>query len=203
MDRKKDEYCMIIYIVRFIMIKFHRILIALLSVVLILSIFMLVILAITLPDNDSKEIHQEEVVVKKTTKIEEKKDYYQISEEERELLARLVHCEASICSNECKYDVISVVFNRLEASKWGDTLEEVIYYKNAFTPAASSKLERTTPTKADYAAVDYVLENGPTLPTYVRYFRTDYDFRWEGYQNYKVVDNVYFGYLENWQNGAW
>ena len=182
------------------MIKFHRVLIALLSVVLVLSIFMLVILAVTLPDNDSEEVHQEEVVIKKTPKI---KAYYQISEEERELLARLVHCEASICSNECKYDVISIVFNRLEADKWGDTLEEVIYYKNAFTPATSGKLERTTPTKADYAAVDYVLENGPTIPTYVRYFRTDYDFRWEGYQNYKVVDNVYFGYFEDWQNGAW
>lgn len=189
------------------MIKFHRVLIALLAVVLILSIFMLVILAVTLPDNDSKETYQEEVVIKSTPKIknnvEEKKAYYQVSEEERELLARLVHCEASICSNECKYDVISIVFNRLEAGKWGDTLEEVIYYKNAFAPATSGKLERTTPTKADYAAVDYVLENGPTLPTYVRYFRTDYDFKWEGYQNYKIVDNVYFGYFEDWQRGAW
>lgn len=183
------------------MIKVHRVLIALMSAILILSTLTMVILAATLPDKESKATNQEEVVVRKAPKA--KKAYYQVSEEERELLARLVHCEASICSNECKYDVISVVFNRLEAGKWGDTLEDVIYYKNAFTPATSGKLEQTTPTKADYAAVDYVLENGPTVPTYVRYFRTDYDFSWEGYQNYKVVDNVYFGYFEDWQNGAW
>lgn len=183
------------------MIKIHRVLIALISAILILSTLTMVILAATLSDKESTATNQAEVVVKNTPK--EKKAYYQVSEDERELLARLVHCEASICGNECKYDVISVVFNRLEAGKWGDTLEEVIYYKNAFTPATSGKLERTTPTKADYAAVDYVLENGPTLPTYVRYFRADYDFNWEGYQNYKVVDNVYFGYFEDWQNGAW
>lgn len=189
------------------MIKFHKVLIALLAVVLILSTSVLVVLAVTLLDNDAKATQQEEVVVKQAAKtkakVQEKKAYYKISNEERELLARLVHCEASVCGTQCKYDVISVVFNRLESGKWGNTLEEVIYYKNAFTPATGGKLEQTTPTKADYAAVDYVVKNGPTIPTYVRYFRTDYDFRWEGYENYKVIDNVYFGYFEDWQRGAW
>lgn len=189
------------------MIKFSKVLFALLAIVLILSISVLVVLAVKLPENDAKGTQQEEVVVKQTAKtkakVQEKKAYYQISNEERELLARLVHCEASVCGTQCKYDVISVVFNRLEAGKWGDSLEDVIYYKNAFTPVLEGKLEKTTPTKADYAAVDYVVKNGPTLPTYVRYFRTDYDFGWEGYENYKVVDNVYFGYFEDWERGAW
>lgn len=188
------------------MYKVLRILIPLTAALLLLSIFSIVVLAITL-DDEPKHVYKEEAVttnnVKKQKVKEIKKAYYDITEEERQLLARLVHCEASICGNECKYDVISVVFNRLEAGKWGNTLEEVIYYKNAFTPVSSGKLEQTTPTKADYAAVDYVVENGPTLPTYVRYFRTDYDFNWEGYQNYKVVDNVHFGYFEDWQRGAW
>lgn len=193
------------------MINFNKGFITLLAIVLILTILMFVVLAIilavTLPDNDAKGMQQEEVVVKQTAKskakVQEKKAHYQISDDERELLAKLVHCEASRCSTECKYDVVSVVFNRLEAGKWGDSLEDVVYYKNAFTPVLEGKLERTTPTKADYAAVDYVVKNGPTLPTYVRYFRTSYDFNWEGYENYKVIDNVYFGYFEDWQRGAW
>ena len=189
------------------MIKFEKVLIALLAVVAILTISVFVVLAVTLPDNDAKATQQEEVVVRQTAKtkakVQEKKAHYQISNEERELLAKLVHCEASVCSTECKYDVVSVVFNRLEAGKWGDSISDVVYYKNAFTPVLEGKLERTTPTKADYAAVEYVVKNGPTLPTYVRYFRTSYDFNWEGYENYKVIDNVYFGYFEDWQRGAW
>lgn len=138
--------------------------------------------------------------------------YYIITDEERELLARIVTCESSICSLECQKDVCSVIFNRLESGKWrkdmnGDgqiTLYDIIYYPNAFTPASNGALDRcTTPCKSAYEAVDYVVKNGPTVPTYVRYFRTSYDFKWDGYSNYKVIDNVYFGYFNDWKNGAW
>ena len=44
---------------------------------------------------------------------------------------------------------------------------------------------------------DYVIQNGSTLPFYVRYFRADKDHSWTGYKNYTVIDNVYFGYFEN------
>lgn len=128
--------------------------------------------------------------------------YYSITEEEREMLARLVFLESSVCSDECQRAVASVVFNRLESGKWGDTLEEVIYYPNAFTPA--DKISTTTyPNKSAYDAVDYVINNGPTVPTQVRYFRADHDFTWNGYVNYIEIDNVYFGYFTKWQEGVW
>ena len=134
-----------------------------------------------------------------------------ITEEERYLLAKLAHSEASIYSEECQRDVISVVFNRLESGKWrkdmnGDnkiTVYDIIYYPNAFTPATDGAIDNYEPTSRDYRAVDYVVKNGPTVPTEVRYFRTDYDFNWDGYENYKVIDNVYFGYFVDWQKGAW
>ena len=47
--------------------------------------------------------------------------YYIVTEEERYLLAKLVHSEASICSEECQRAVVSVVFNRLESGKWKKT----------------------------------------------------------------------------------
>ena len=140
------------------------------------------------------------------------KTYYNITEEEKELLARLVTCEASICSVECQKDVCSVVFNRLDSDKWKRdmnndgqiTLYDIVYYPNAFSPTINGALDKcSTPCKSAYEAVDYVIENGPTVPTYVRYFRTDHDFSWDGYKNYKVIDNVYFGYFENWHKGAW
>lgn len=129
--------------------------------------------------------------------------YYSVTEEERLLIAQLVYREANTESLECQKAIVSVLFNRLACGKWGDTIEEVIYYKNAFTPATAGLLEGVTPTNTNYEAVDYVLENGPTLPTYVRYFRANYHHNWEGYEGYTVIDHTYFGYFINWQKGAW
>lgn len=129
--------------------------------------------------------------------------YYSVTEEERLLIAQLVYREANTESLECQKAIVSVLFNRLACGKWGDTIEEVIYYKNAFTPATAGLLEGVTPTKTNYEAVDFVLENGPTLPTYVRYFRAGYHHSWEDYEGYTVIDHTYFGYFINWQKGAW
>lgn len=137
--------------------------------------------------------------------------YYNITEEERDLLAKLVFLEASVCSDECKRDVISVVFNRLDSNKWkkdmnGDnviTISDIVYYPNAFTPVLYGMIDTCIPDNDCYSAVDYVVLNGPTVPTYVRYFRDNYDFDWAGYENYKSVDDVYFGFFTNWQKGEW
>ena len=129
--------------------------------------------------------------------------YYSVTEEERLLIAQLVYREANTESLECQKAIVSVLFNRLACGKWGDTIKEVIYYKNAFTPATAGLLEGVTPTKTNYEAVDFVLENGPTLPTYVRYFRADYHHKWSGYEGYTAIDHTYFGYFTDWQKGAW
>ena len=136
---------------------------------------------------------------------------YHVSEYERELLAKLVNSEASVCSIECKKDVVSVVFNRLDSGKWKKdmnsdgniTLYDIIYYPNAFSPATDGAIDNSVPTQEDYDVVDYVILHGSTLPTEVRYFRAYSDFTWETYRNYKIIDNVYFGYFEDWRNGVW
>lgn len=115
--------------------------------------------------------------------------------EERELLARLVYLEAGTCSPECQRAMASVVLNMVETGYWGNSIEEVIFYPNAFSPAYLIK--DCTPNQAAYDAVDYVLTYGSQLPKEVRYFRADYDFDWEGYANHTVIDNVYFGYFTN------
>ena len=122
--------------------------------------------------------------------------YYNITQEERDMLAKLVCLEAGTCGSQCQRAVASVVFNQLETGYWGNTLEEVIYYKNAFSPAYLIATCEQPPQEI-YDAVDYVLNNGPTIPKEVRYFRADYDFSWEGYAHYATYDNVYFGYFTN------
>ena len=137
--------------------------------------------------------------------------YYNITKEEREMLAKIAHLEASICSKECQRAVVSVIFNRLHSGKWRKdmnndgqiTLYDIIYYPNAFTPVLDGKMSDCVPTQRDYDAVDYVLANGVTVSTEVRYFRTDHDFTWDNYANYCVIDNVYFGYFANWEQGVW
>lgn len=137
--------------------------------------------------------------------------YYSITEEERDMLATLCYLESSICSEECQKAVVSVIFNRLDSNKWRKdvnkdgkiTLYDIVYYPNAFSPAHLIESYKDKTTQECYDAVDYVVANGPTVPTYVRYFRTNYHFKWDGYKGYCDMDNVYFGYMVDWQKGAW
>jgi len=129
---------------------------------------------------------------------EEKIEYtYNVTAEERELLARLVFFESSVCSDECQRMICSVVFNRIASGYWGDDIEETIFWPNSFSTAGQIRNDPRQPGEREYANVDYILQHGVTIPPEVRYFRTDHDFGWEGYQNYIVLDNVYFGYFTN------
>lgn len=124
---------------------------------------------------------------------------YSITNEEREMLARLVYLEANTESIECQKAIVSVVINRWQNGAWGDTIEDVIYYPYQFTPA--SMIAITTPTQTNYDAVDHVIENGSILPKYCMYFRASYGFSntdWAnyGYHEYMQVDNTFFGYFE-------
>ncbi len=188
--------------------KILQILVMILLMILTLEIF-LVLMACN--QNTSERDHLNEQTASSTISPEKETacTTYYITSEERDMLASLCTLEAGTCSQECKQAVVSVIFNRLHSKKWnkdinGDgkiTLYDIIYYENAFSPA--SYIASTIGTKESYEAVDYVTRYGSTLPPKVRYFRDSYDFSWEGYRNYIVLDNIYFGYFENWQQGAW
>jgi spore germination cell wall hydrolase CwlJ-like protein len=132
-----------------------------------------------------------------TSKVEESSEdevtpYYIVTADERDMLATLVYLESSICSEDCQRAVASVIFNRLDSGRWkkdvnkdGElTLYDIVYYPNAFSPAYLIESYKDKTTQECYDAVDYVIQNGPTVPTYVRYFRTSYHFKWDGYKGY-------------------
>jgi hypothetical protein len=120
---------------------------------------------------------------------------YSITEEERDLMAKIVYLEARGCGSQCQQAVASVILNRLAAGHWGDSIEEVIYFPNAFSP--SNMTEECVPDQDAYNAVDFVMVYGPTVPNYVMYFRDEYDHKWEGYEHYAVYDDIYFGFFAN------
>ena len=167
---------------------YYRIIVSLIGTILLL-ILCIVILA---TNTEVKEIEIEKEVIVEVAK--EPTYVYNITSAEREMLARLVYREANIESLECQMAVVSVVINRWQDGRWGNTLKDVIYSPYQFTPA--NLLYQTTPTELNYTAVDLVLQNGCTLPPHCMYFRADYHFNWDGYKPYTKIDTTCFGYFE-------
>ena len=108
------------------------------------------------------------------------------------MLATIIYLEGGGESYECQLAIGSVILNRLQDGYWGNTLEQVLYAKNQFTPAY--KINSTTPTDQQRKVVEQLLTEGLTLPSYVMYFRAWYYFSWA--TPYKYIDDTYFSYLE-------
>lgn len=144
--------------------------------------------------NQIIEIQEQFIKIYKEPKAEIKVEE-KITSADREMIARLLYLEGRGESIECQRAIVSVVINRLNSGYWGDTVKEVIYAKNQFEPA--NKIPNTTPNKMQYDAVDYVLDNGTTIPSWVLYFRASYHFDWQGYTKYAQMSNTFFGGHEN------
>ena len=166
---------------------YYKVITGLAGIILLLILFIIIIP----PKVEIKEVEVEKEVIVEIVK--EPTYAYNITSAEREMLARLVYREANIESLECQMAVVSVVINRWQDGRWGNTLEDVIYSPYQFTPA--NLLYKTTPTELNYTAVDLVLQNGCTLPQYCMYFRADHHFNWEGYKPYTQIDTTCFGYF--------
>lgn len=116
--------------------------------------------------------------------------YFELTYDEIDMLARLVYLEAGGESYECMKGVASVVLNRMTST--GMSLHDVIYEPNQFSTACY--IESTCYTDTVYSAVMDVVENGPSLPTYVTFFRAGYyhDFGNNIVVPYTCIDNTYF-----------
>ena len=75
-----------------------------------------------------------------------------ISENDKEILARLTYLEARGEPFDGQVAVVEVVLNRILSPSFPDSVSEVIYQKNQFSPAG--KISSTTPTKTQYEAVE-------------------------------------------------
>jgi len=170
------------------------------------------VLDIAQPEVDSSEEVEEDTSKEETTQSDasqESKPYIVLTEEERFQFAALIYHEARGSSFECQAACASVVLNRLTCGQKGyagatnyGSLEGVIYAKNQFSPA--HLIPNTKPNQMQYDVVDYVCQNGPTIPEYVCYFRADHYHNWNTnkYKPYCKIDTTYFSYkisvYESW-----
>ena len=145
-------------------------------------------------ENIVEEIAVEEIKIIEEPKVE---NVYQICDADRELIIKLVYLEARGECYEGKKAVASIVFNRLNSGHWGNTIHDVIYAKNQFTPAKrinSTYIDLANKTWVECVnAVDEVIVYGNIFPEYILYFRADYYFSWAN--DYKNIGNHYFSYL--------
>ena len=99
-----------------------------------------------------------------------------LSQEDTELLARLVWLEARGEPAEGQQAVAEVVLNRLAADNFPPTVREVIYEgygtgRQQFTPAGL--IDTAEPTEEQYAAVERAASGERILPADVVYFSTE------------------------------
>ena len=107
------------------------------------------------------------------------------SQEEIDLMARVVMSEASILPMDGKQAVAQTILNRLQDGRWGETITEVVYYPNAYSTANNGE-----PTAECYYAVMGAIEYPSAFPTDMFWFRTDHSHIF-GYE-YARIGNTYF-----------
>lgn len=96
------------------------------------------------------------------TSTPEPTPYYEVTEEEYEILCRITEAEATEGTVEQKANVTSTVFNRVESDEWPNTIEGVVFQKNPtqFSPTANGRYYSVEITDSTREAVDYILMNG-------------------------------------------
>lgn len=80
------------------------------------------------------------------------------SAEESYLLARIAMAEAEGCNTQTKTLIIMCVLNRVWSDEFPDTIEEVIFQENQFSPTDNGRWDRVEPNEDCYEAVKVVME---------------------------------------------
>lgn len=125
---------------------------------------------------DDRRVTEEEVE-EIIEEIAQEVHNFNLNDEEKDLLARLIKLEAGDQSWECQCAVGSVVLNRLKQEYGGKkTLHGIVYARGQFSTA--HRIKRTKATQMQKDVVEYLLRNGVTLPEDVIYFHYKRYGRW-------------------------
>lgn len=161
---------------------------------------------------DVEEVEEEPTVYPEVEDVEEAEpepeqeefvSYYPYTEEELDLLARLIYSEGGIESYETKLKIGSVVMNRVsEDTYFPDTIREVIYQKNQFSVTTVKMdgvvmIDRPADEESLRAAKE-ILDYGSVLPPDVQVFYADglCEGNWVTTREvYEVSDRTVFAYI--------
>ena len=120
------------------------------------------------PPETTQSLQIEEIIVP------EHKPVYNYTEEELDLLARLIYSEGGIESYDTQLKIGSVVMNRVDDPYFPNTIREVIYQKNQFSVTFTKldgviMIDRPADDEAKKAALE-ILNYGSVLPKDVQVF---------------------------------
>ena len=101
------------------------------------------------------EEESSEIEVNYYTEFTYSKDW---SAKESYLLARIAMAEAEGCNTQTKTLIIMCVLNRVWSDEFPDTIEEVIFQENQFSPIDNGRWDRVEPNEDCYEAVKVVME---------------------------------------------
>lgn len=127
--------------------------------------------------------------------------FYSYTEEELDLLARLVYSESGGESYDTKLRVASVVMNRVVDPNFPNTIREVIYQKNQFSVTflkVNGVVMIDRPADAEsYQAAKEILDYGSILPSTVQVFYATYcDDSWVTSRvTYEICGNTVFAHI--------
>ena len=80
------------------------------------------------------------------------------SAKESYLLARIAMAEAEGCNTQTKTLIIMCVLNRVWSDEFPDTIKEVIFQENQFSPIDNGRWDRVEPNEHCYEAVKIVMK---------------------------------------------
>lgn len=133
--------------------------------------------------------------------VEEFKSYYTYTDEELDLLSRLIEAEGGAESYETKLKIGSVVMNRVSDQDFPDTIQEVIYEKSQFSVTTLKvggvvMIDRPADEDSKRAARE-ILDYGSILPPDVQvFYEKNCKEPWvTSRKTYEVCDNTVFAYI--------
>lgn len=98
----------------------------------------------------------------KTKQAKQTKEVISLNEEQLNLLSKLVAAEARGESYEGQVAVAAVVLNRVQDSRFPDSIEGVIYQKNAFSVVKNGSIDIQATDESYSAAKEALCGNDPT-----------------------------------------
>ena len=148
--------------------------------------------------NETEEVYESEPI--ETTPV------YDYTEEELDLLARLIYSEGGIESYDTQLMIGSVVMNRVDSDLFPNTIQEVIYQENQFSVTflevdGITMIDRPADEEAKKAAYE-ILTYGSILPHEVQvFYLNNIEDCWVNTREiYSVSDNTIFAYI--YERGA-
>lgn len=94
------------------------------------------------------------------------------SADESYLLAKIAMAEAEGCSIQTKTLIIMTVLNRVWSNEFPDTIEEVIFQKNQFSPIDNGRWDKVEPNDDCWKAVQMVIESAYDYSDGALYFES-------------------------------